>query len=53
MNAQFGRNKRYVFLKIDFFFLMVKVTVQHFAFLIYDTKSEMKYPLTEAVVVFQ
>lgn len=35
------------------FFLMVKVTVQHFAFLIYDTKSEMKYPLTEAVVVFQ
>lgn len=42
------------FLKIDFFFfLMVKVTVQHFAFLIYDTKSEMKYPLTEAVVVFQ
>lgn len=32
---------------------MGKVTVQHFAFLIYDTKSEMKYPLTEAVVVFQ
>lgn len=31
---------------------MGKVTVQHFA-LIYDTKSEMKYPLTEAVVVFQ
>lgn len=51
MNAQFGRNKRYIFLKIDFF-LMGKVTVQHFA-LIYDTKSEMKYPLTEAVVVFQ
>lgn len=41
------------FLKLTFFFLMVKVTVQHFAFLIYDTKSEMKYPLTEAVVVFQ
>lgn len=52
MNAQFGRNKRYIFLKIDFF-LMGKVTVQHFAFLIYDTKSEMKYPLNEAVVVFQ
>lgn len=33
-------------------FLVGKVTVQHFA-LIYDTKSEMKYPLTEAVVVFQ